>query len=80
MKELFEQLSLTNIDRIVIDSLNIRNLDFQSLITSLNSLGFWSRIRKVISDRRSYYKYYENVKKIIKEVAEEKGLELYFLF
>ncbi len=77
---LFELLSQIKIDRVVIDTLNIKYGNIQSLIKSLNKLSFWEKVREILADEKLFFEYYTHIKSQLSIKATQNGLRIYFLF
>ena len=77
---LFDMLSQIKIDRVVVDTLNIRYGNIQDLIKSLNKLGFWEKVREVLASENLFFNYYSYIKNQLIAKAVRKGLRIYFLF
>ena len=80
LDSLLRKISEINVDRVVIDTLNIKYGNRQYIERAVKKLGRWNEVNKVLSNKQSFLRYYNEVKSEIKELCESLGLKTFFLF
>jgi len=80
LDSLLEKLAEINVDRVMVDTLNIKYGNLPYIRSVLKRVGLWTDIRQILECEYTYLQYYQEIKTRIKDASNELGLDIIFLF